>query len=412
VLVAIAANMFVSGGAGMSSYGEIRERAGDLHHKLVEIRRHFHSYPELSFQEKETGNYIYDLMNSLGLETKKEVGGTGVTALLQGLQEGPTVALRADMDALPIQDTKEVSYASTREGVCHACGHDVHMAVLIGTALILSEKREELKGQVKFIFQPAEEKPPGGARLMVQEGVLDNPRVNCILGIHTFPYHRAGKVVLKKGELMAAADSFKLTIRGKGGHGAAPHQSVDAVVVASQVVQALQLISSRMVDPLEPLVVTIGTINGGESFNIIAEEVEMKGTVRTLNPHTREKIPEIIENIAEGITKGFKATYLLEYDQNYPVLMNDPRVMEVVEGAAREILGQERVVNLEKPVMGSEDFSCYLEQVPGAFVFLGTGGEGEVYPWHHHKFDVDEGVLSTGAAFLSWSAVKLLQNPI
>jgi len=396
----------------MLFYGEIKGRAERLQKRLVEIRRHFHRHPELSFKEKETGEYIYSLLQDLGLEVKKNVGGTGVVALLKGKKPGRTVAIRADMDALPVQDKKETPYASINKGICHACGHDAHMAIVIGVVFLLSEINREFAGQVKFIFQPAEEKPPGGASLMIKEGVLEDPPVDCLLGAHMSPYHPAGTVALKKGEVMAAADIFELTVLGKGGHGAAPHQGVDAIAVASQVIQSLQLISSRMTEPTEPVVLTIGTIKGGEGFNIIAGEVKMQGTVRTFSPSLRDKMKDIMEKIVNGVTSSFDAGYKLDYFHSYPALVNDNKIMDIVEGASREVLGDEGVVWLEKPFMGSEDFSCYLEHVPGAYVFLGARQEEskEVYPWHHYNFDINEDALSIGAGLLSWTILRILND--
>lgn len=393
--------------------GEIKRRAEELQDRLIEIRRYLHQNPETAFQEVETGKYLYDQIKSLGLEVEKNVGGTGVVGLLKGKGPGKTAAIRADMDALPVQDRKKVSYASQNDGVCHACGHDAHMAMVLGAAHLLSELRNKFDGQVKFIFQPAEEKPPGGARLMIKEGVLENPTVDFLLGIHTFPYLPAGTVGLKRGELMAAADSFKLTILGRSGHGASPHQAVDAIVVSSQVIQSIQLISSRMVDPAESLVISLGTIRGGESYNIIAEKVEIEGTVRTLNPDLRKEIRHIIERMVRGVTAVFHAEYRLEYNEYNPVLINDDEIMSIVEEASLEMLGEGGVNILKKPIMGSEDFSRYLERVPGAFIFLGTGpdkdkGE-EVYPWHHPKFDINERALAVGTGILSWTVLKLLK---
>lgn len=391
---------------------ELKVNAETLKDRLVEIRRHFHCYPETAFEEEKTGEYISVLLEEVGLEVKRNVAGTGVVALLKGSEEGKTIALRADMDALPLQDIKDADYSSRHPGVCHACGHDAHMAVVIGAALLLSKYRDRMKGQVKFIFQPAEEKPPGGASFMIEAGALDHPSVDAILGIHTNPYFPVGSVALKKGPIMAAADLIKIKIIGSGGHGAAPHQTVDPVVAAAQVIQGLQLISSRMVDPLEPIVVTIAKIQGGEKFNIIPREVELEGTVRTLNPGLRDQVKGMIERILGGITSACGAQYELEYVRNYPVLVNDHNITALVEEASREILGKENTVILEKPLMGSEDFASYLEHIPGSYLFLGVGPEEgkTIYPWHHPGYDINEEALPVGAAVLAWAALKLLQN--
>ncbi|MDO9574623.1 MAG: amidohydrolase, partial [Candidatus Contubernalis sp.] len=374
--------------------------------------RHFHRYPETAFEEEKTGEYISALLEELGLEVQKNVAGTGVTALLKGSAPGKTIALRADMDALPLQDAKDADYSSRCPGVCHACGHDAHMAVVLGAAMLLLKYKDQIKGQVAFIFQPAEEKPPGGASFMIQAGVLTEPSVDAILGIHTNPYYPVGSVALKRGPVMAAADLFKIKIIGSGGHGAAPHQTVDSVVVASQVIQALQLISSRMVNPIEPVVVSIGKIQGGEKFNIIAGEVEMEGTVRTLSSELRDRMKGMIDKILTGITSACGANYELEYIRNYPVLVNDDGVTALVEKATREMLGDENVVIMEKPLMGSEDFANYLEHVPGSYFFLGVCPEEgkSVYPWHHPGYDINEEALPVGAAVLAWAALKLLEK--
>ncbi len=391
---------------------EVKVSAETLKDRLVDIRRQFHRYPETAFEEERTGEYISALLEKQGLEVNKNVAGTGVVALLKGSQEGKTIALRADMDALPLQDIKDVDYSSRHPGVCHACGHDAHMAVVIGAALLLIKYRDRVKGQVKFLFQPAEEKPPGGASFMIEAGALENPAVDAILGIHTNPYLPVGSAAFKKGPVMAAADLIHIKIIGSGGHGAAPHQAVDPIVAASQVIQGLQLIPSRMVDPLEPVVVTIGRIQGGEKFNIIPREVELEGTVRTLNPRLRHEVREMIEKILGGISSACGAQYELEYIRNYPVLMNHDEITGHVIEASREILGEDHTVILEKPLMGSEDFANYLERIPGSYFFLGVGPEegSPIYPWHHPGFDINEEALPTGAALMAWAALNLLEK--
>ncbi|UNC92944.1 M20 metallopeptidase family protein [Candidatus Contubernalis alkaliaceticus] len=390
---------------------ELKFSAEILKEQLVEIRRHFHRYPETAFEEEKTGEYISSLLEKLGLKVQKNVAGTGVTALLKGSEPGKTIALRADMDALPLQDGKDADYSSRYPGVCHACGHDAHMTVVLGAAMLLLKYSEKIKGQVKFIFQPAEEKPPGGACFMIEAGVLTQPSVDAILGIHTNPYYPVGSVALKRGPVMAAADSFKIKIIGSGGHGAAPHQTVDSVVVASQVIQALQLISSRRVNPIEPVVLSIGKIQGGEKFNIIAAEVEMEGTVRTLSSELRDRMEGMIDEILKGITSACGAAYELEYTRNYPVLVNEDKVTALVEEASREILGEENTLIMESPLMGSEDFAHYLEHVPGSYLFLGVAPEAgkSVHPWHHQDYDINEESLPVGAAVLAWAALKLLE---
>lgn len=397
----------------MLSVGDIKEQAQGLQEELVRIRRYLHSFPELSYQEEKTGEYISGYLVEQGLEVKKGVGGEGVVALLRGKAGGRTVALRADMDALPVQDQKRAPYASRVPGVCHACGHDAHMAVVLGAARVLSRCREKFAGQVKFIFQPAEEKPPGGALALIQAGVLEDPPVDFITGIHNTPFLGEGKIGLKEGPSWAAADYFRLTIRGRSGHGAAPHQGIDAIVVAAQVIQAIQMIPGRVIDPVEPLVITIGTIQGGESFNILAGEVTMEGTVRTMDREIRSQMEGILGRQVQGITLASGASYLLDYQQHYPVLINHPGAVGLAARASREVLGEESVTWLEKPLMGSEDFARYLEKVPGVFILLGAGKAGKeenVFPWHHPEFDLDEKALSRGVALLTWITLKYLRE--
>lgn len=390
-----------------------REEAGRLDVQLRSWRRDLHMHPELGFAEHRTAALAAAHLQSLGLEVQTGVAGTGVVGLLRGRGER-TVALRADMDALPIQETTGAPYASQTPGVMHACGHDGHVAMLLGAATILAGIRQDLPGNVKFIFQPAEESP-GGARPMIEAGVLDNPRVDAIFGAHLWAELPAGTIGVRYGTMMAAVDQFRILIKGEGGHGAAPHQAVDAVSVAAQAVLSLQTIVSRQIDPLEPVVLTIGTINGGYRHNVIADRVELTGTVRTLSEKARAEMPLRIERTLRGITEASGAGYELAYERVYPETINAAEPTRLVARIAAEIAGEERVIEEEAPEMGSEDFSFFLKEVPGTFFMVGIANleKGIVHPHHHPAFDIDETALVTGTAVevaAVLSQLSLLEN--
>ncbi len=389
-------------------FARIIREAGRLQPELVEIRRHIHRNPELGFHEMETAHLVREKISGLGLEITEGIARTGLVAVLPGGDGGRTVALRADMDALPIEEQNEIPYKSVKPGIMHACGHDAHTAILIGAAKILSLLKNELKVNVKFIFQPCEEQPRGGAEPMIKEGVLENPKVDAIFGLHVNPYLPAGFIGLKEGIVMAAADQFIIEIKGKGGHGAAPHQTIDPIVVASHVVQALQFIVSRQVDPMEPVVVSVCAIKGGQSFNIIADRVSLTGTVRTLNPRVQQQIPDRIRTIVKGVTAAFGADFSFDYEWGYPALTNNKEMLEIVRQAGYGIVGRQRVLQVDLPSMGAEDFACFTGYVPGAYFFLGAKpSDGEPYPWHNSKFNIDESALATGAAVLAGCVMQV-----
>lgn len=381
---------------------QVKEAAGRLQPEIVEIRRQIHSNPELGFAEWETSELINRKLSGLGLEIKRGIAKTGITALLRVSDEAPTVALRADMDALPVEEMNDVPYRSKNPGVMHACGHDAHVAMLIGAAKILAAMRDKLKVNVKFIFQPCEEQPRGGAEPMIKEGVLESPKVDAIFALHVNPYLPAGFLGFKAGPVMAAADQFTIEVTGKGGHGAAPHQTVDPVVAAAQVILALQSVVSRQTDPVEPAVVSICAVHGGQSFNVIADRVTLTGTVRTLNPNIQKTIPERIRTITEGITSAFGAESKLDYQWGYPILVNNGDMLKIAMQAGRDIAGRQKVINMAVPSMGAEDFACYTGRIPGAYFFLGVSPPGgDVFPWHNCRFDIDESALATGTAVLT-----------
>jgi amidohydrolase len=388
----------------------IAQRIRELQGKLVERRRDFHQHPEMGFQEFRTAGIVAEWLTELGLEVRTGVAQTGVVATLRGARPGKTVALRADMDCLPIQDAKSCEYKSTVPGFMHACGHDAHTTILLGAATVLSELRDELEGDVVFLFQPAEE-GPGGAEPMIAEGALDG--VDFILGNHMNPTLPAGYLAVTEGPAMAAPDEFHLKILGTGGHGAYPHMTVDAVQIAGQVITALQAVVSRTVDPLQSAVLSIGAIHGGYNFNVIADVVEMTGTVRTFDPFLREEMPKRIEAIIAGITAGFGASYELDYQFRYPPVINEKKATELVKRVGRDVLGVGKVIDAP-PSMGGEDFAYFLQKVPGCFYWIGCKHPAPVhkgYNIHHPGFDIDEEALFYGVQmFVEGTLAYLNEN--
>lgn len=378
--------------------------------QAIAWRRHLHQHPELSFQEKETAAFVAARLREMGYEPQEGIGGYGVKAVLAGgAGPGPTLALRADMDALPIQEETGLPFASVRPGVMHACGHDVHTAVLLGAAQALRELQPRLRGHVVFIFQPGEETNPGGASLMIRDGVLENPKVDAIFGLHVFPSLPAGHMAFGAGPKLAAPDEFDLTILGRGGHGAAPHRTVDAVYVAAQVVVALQGIVSRNVDPFAPAVVTVGSIHGGSKHNIIAGEVHLQGTIRTMDPAVRDLVHRRVQEVVAGVCAAYGAEYRLRFDPGYPVLVNDPAMTELARRAAQAVLGPGKVHEMP-PSMGGEDFAYFLQRVPGSFARLGAGRPGDPDPagLHSSRLNVDEACIPTGIAYYLALALQYL----
>jgi amidohydrolase len=351
----------------------------DLTEQAIEWRRHLHAHPELSFEEHETAAFVEERLRAIGgLEIERPTP----TSVVAHLDCGPgrTLALRADMDALPIDEQSGVEFSSTRPGVMHACGHDTHTATLLAVAQTLVERRSELAGEVRFIFQHAEELPPGGAVQLVAAGVMDG--VDCVIGQHIFADAETGKVIVRDGRFMASPDSFSVTVRGRGGHGAYPHHSVDPVAAAAQIIVSLQQIVAREVDPVRNAVVTVAHIHAGSADNVIPEEVTFGGTVRTFEPEVKAQIRDAIERIATGVAGAHRCTAALTYEDGYDSVINNAEVAELV----RRNVDPERLIEYE-PVMGGEDFSAYMKVVPGCFFAVGGGGE---YPHHHPRFQVDE----------------------
>ena len=385
---------------------QIAQATESLRQQLITQRRDFHMHPELSNREERTSKVVADKLRALGLDVKTSVGKYGVVALLKGAKPGPVVAVRADMDALPIQEDIDVPYKSKNAGVKHACGHDVHMTVELGVVEVLSKMREQIAGTIKFIFQPAEEGAPtgeeGGARLMVKEGVLENPRPQAIFGLHVMPTIEVGQIGYNSGPAMASSERFMIKIRGKKVHGAYPHDGIDTVVVAAECVTALQTIRSRRIDTQEPLVITLGSIHGGNRFNIIADEVVMEGTMRTLSEEVRVKARDMMKKTLDGITSAYGATAELEFNLPNPVTYNDPKLVEATLPTMKRILGEKNLLT-PKPQMGAEDFSEYQKIIPGFFYFLGVGNKakGITAMIHTPEFDVDEEALIVGVKLMS-----------
>ncbi len=377
---------------------EIEDKLGS---RIISWRRYLHQRPELSFEEKHTPAFIAAELEKLGIEVRTGVGGGGVVGVLRGGGPGPTIALRADFDALPIQDEKDVEYASAVPGVMHACGHDGHTASLLGVAALLSEQRETLRGSVVFLFQHAEEKPPGGAQAMVADGCLDG--VDAVFGIHLATELPVGQIGLCDGTFMANVDAFTIHVEGKGGHAARPHESVDSIVIACELVGQLQQIVSRRVGPMHPAVVSIGKIQGGTAFNVIAGRTMLEGTVRTFDPQVRTLIEQEVRTIAEGAALTSHASILVDYMNGYPSLVNHGKETAIVREAVAGTLPDAVIVDLEKR-MGAEDFAYYLQHKPGSFLYVGARGEDERthYPHHHPRFDIDErALLQSAKVFLS-----------
>lgn len=392
---------------------KIQDAATDFHADTIGIRRHLHAHPELSFEEYETGKFIAGRLQEWGIPYQYPFSDTGVVALIEGGKgPGKTIALRADIDALPIEEKNEVPYCSTNKGVMHACGHDVHTSSLLGAGRILWQQRAHFSGTVKLIFQPGEEKAPGGASIMIKDGVLKNPAPEAIFGQHVHPPLEAGKIGIRPGLYMASADELYLTVTGRGGHGALPHDTVDSIVLTAQIITALQTLVSREADPILPSVLTFGHIaSTGGATNIIPNEVKLKGTFRTMDEKWRAHALKRIQEVADGIAKAMGGSAKLDLIHGYPFLHNNEALTQRAIGYAREYMGPENVVDL--PIrMTSEDFAYYSQEIPACFYRLGTGnpGRGITSPVHTNTFDVDEESLRHGAGLMAWMAVSELSQ--
>ncbi|MFZ5827585.1 MAG: M20 metallopeptidase family protein [Bacillota bacterium] len=378
-----------------------REWARDL----TEWRRYLHANPEISFQEYETTEWLARKMEEWNIAYTRPTP-TGLVGVIEGRRPGKTIALRADIDALPIMEANEFEFKSTRPGAMHACGHDGHTAILLGLSRFFSQNRD-FAGRIKLLFQPAEELAPGGAKAFVEAGVLDD--VDACIGLHLISDLPTGIATICNGPMMANSDSFTAVLTGRGGHGASPHQTIDAVMVACNAVMNLQTVVARKVDPTKPAVLTVGSIHAGTTFNIIADTAEIKGTVRTFHADVRQQVHDEIKRTLESTCAMYGATVELKYTWGYPAVLNNPEVADVLRAAAGEALGAENV-RPQTPIMGGEDFAYYTQKVPGAFMFVGcrNAEAGAVWEHHHPRFTIDEGALSLGMEIMGRAAVKLL----
>jgi amidohydrolase len=381
---------------------ELTREVKDLAETVIALRRTLHQWPELSFQEERTAALVSDSLHTLGLEVKTGIARTGVVGILRGTQGGKTVLLRADMDGLPVTEASGAAYSSQNTGVMHACGHDGHTAILLTAARVLASQRDRIQGTVKFAFQPAEELPPGGAKGMIAEGVLENPRVDAVFGLHLWNGLPVGKIGVEGGPIMASVDRFDVVIKGVGSHGAYPHLGVDPLVVGAQMISALQTVVSREMPPLAPVVVTIGKFQGGTAFNVIPARAELSGTVRTVDAELRQSMPARLERIVRGVSSAMRADCEFSYEFGYPVTVNDPRMAQFAQQVAAGIVGEANIVAAGMS-LGAEDMSYFLEAVPGCYMRLGSGNaeKGLIHPHHSALFDFDEAALPIGVELLT-----------
>jgi len=384
---------------------KLKEQVLSLKEEMIGLRRDFHRYPELSMQERRTARRVADYLIDLGLTVTTDLGGTGVVGLLGANESGKTLLVRADMDALPIQEETALPFKSENSGVMHACGHDGHMAILLSTAKLLSLMGGNLGGRVKFVFQPGEEIFKGAAA-MIKDGVMENPDVDAALGFHLINQIPLGVIGLRKGALMASADAFRIRIMGKGGHAGMPDQGVDAILMSAHTITSLQSLISKEVSPFTPLVVHVGKIKGGDAYNIIARHVELEGTVRTLDEALQKSMPERMERILKGIVSALRGSYEIDYEFGCPTVINEDAMTDLVRNAAAQVVGQKGVTEVQQ-IMGSEDFAFFLKEVPGCYFFVGAGNKekGLDKPHHNAGFDFDEEALLSGAETLTRSVL-------
>lgn len=391
---------------------KIMEQANAIADEIIKIRRRIHQNPELSLEEYKTGELVAEKLEALGYTVTRNVGKTGVVGVLEGAKPGKTIAIRADMDALPVMEETDHGFPSLNKGVMHACGHDAHVAIVCGAAEILATLKNEFPGTVKLIFQPSEEAPLGGADDMIAEGVLENPAVDGALALHVTPDLPAGEVGYKEGPFFASVGYFAIDIIGKGGHGAMPHKSINPIPIAAECIQACQSLVSTRVDPMEPLVLSFGSIQGGQKANVIPEKVRLEGTTRCFSDELMEEISKLMEEIIRSKTSTYGASYKFNINQGVKTLVNAQSMIDLVKEASHEILGKERTLPVA-PVLLGDDFASFSKEVPSAYFFLGVGfKDKQNYPLHHPKFDIDEKALPLGAALLSYTALKFLQNPL
>jgi len=385
---------------------KILKKVAEIENRVIEIRHQIHQNPELSFAEKETAKLAAAEMKKLGFEVEENIFGTGVCATFinSNKEDAKTLLIRADMDALPVEEKNDLEFKSKSKGVMHACGHDGHTAILIGTAMVLKELAADFDGNLKFLFQPGEE-TSGGAEGMIKAGVLENPQVDAAMGLHLWGSTEEGIVEYKSGALMASPDRFNLKIIGKGGHAARPHNTIDPIPIAAQIISSLQNIVSRRIDPLESAVISVGMIEAGKTHNVIPDQVELKATVRSLKKEIREKLPQYIESVIKNTCQIYGAEYELDYIFGYPAVINDPQMTNIIKTAAQKILGPEKVREKEKAEMGGEDFSYFGREVPAVFYYLGIAPQGEIVNHHQSDFKFNDTVLKTGVAVMAQAAL-------
>mgnify|MGYP002632664906 CR=1 FL=1 len=386
---------------------EIDRRTDKITQEVIAIRRAIHENPELGFEEHETAARVAKLLTEQGIPFQTGIGGTGVVGMIEGVAPGPTVAIRADMDALPMDEESGVPFASNTPGKMHACGHDAHTAIALGAAMVLVGMRNQLKGRVKLIFQPAEELLVG-AEAMIKDGVLENPNIDFALGYHNLPSMAAGKVGYHGDVTYASADAFDITLRGVSGHGAHPHMAVDVITAAAYFITELQTVVSREISPVHPAVVSIGKIVGGTARNILPDTLSLEGTVRTLDPQARVQVEEAMRRLLEGFKTGMRIGYKLDYRNGVPVMRNDPKVLASVAKSARDILGDDAVIELTEYSMASEDFAYFTERVPSVHLRIGSKIDGLDTAAHRSNYDCNELAIPTGIRVLVRSALDLL----
>ena len=389
---------------------KILKKVAEIENRVIEIRHQIHQNPELSFAEKETAKLAAAEMKKLGFEVEENIFGTGVCATFinSNKEDAKTLLIRADMDALPVEEKNDLEFKSKNKGVMHACGHDGHTAILIGTAMLLKELAADFDGNLKFLFQPGEE-TSGGAEGMIKAGVLENPQVDAAMGLHLWGSTEEGIVEYKSGALMASPDRFNLKIIGKGGHAARPHNTIDPIPIAAQIISSLQNIVSRRIDPLESAVISVGMIEAGKTHNVIPDQVELKATVRSLKKEIREKLPQYIESVIKNTCQIYGAEYELDYIFGYPAVINDPQMTNIIKTAAQKILGPEKVREKEKAEMGGEDFSYFGREVPAVFYYLGIAPQGEIVNHHQSDFKFNDTVLKTGVAVMAQAALDFFK---
>ncbi len=400
----------------MVTAAHLREDIDEIVPGLIADRRYLHENPELGFQEHNTARFVAERLQALGVEDiRTGINGTGVTALVRGTADGPgkerVVLIRADMDALPIHEENDVEYKSRVDGAMHACGHDAHTSILLGLARTLMDRRAGFAGTVKLLFQPSEELFPGGAKGMIEEGVLEEPHVDASFALHMAQHQPLGAITIAGGPILAAPDSFKLTIQGKGGHAARPQAAIDPIVIGAQIVNALQTVVSRNVDPIESCVVTVAYFNAGEAFNVIPDVAEIGGTVRTLTPEIRDLAEERVRAVARGIAEAGGASVEIDYTRGYPATINHSGAAAIVREAATEVVGPENVIT-NPPSMGGEDYAYFLLERPGAMFQVGSKNEerGLVWGHHHPRFDIDEASLAIGLETMTVTVFKYLER--